>query len=281
MQKDALVEVADFGVKGGEAEGEAMEVDGFDLSGLADLLPAENSESSESVEADASEESEDTTPVVEEATGDEPADVPSWEVAGQKYTDPSKLAEDYNQLVSEFTKRSQRLSELEKQGQSAAPASDEAPDFSDMGLSKEQVTALENMMSKLGYVKQADLQQQQAQAQEAQQFQQTLDTFITSKDGKDGLPALTGNERLQFIDFLRENPQYLGSDRNLERGYKDMYADQIFEARMQKMAQGLLKKKVSPAKPEVKTTESNKLPPEVPTVDFDDPATLLGAIENL
>lgn len=136
----------------------------------------------------------------------------SKETEGRKYKtpdgrelSPDELYDEYNKLVPEFTRRSQRLSELEKQakerkaeaGEEArtAVAEDEVLKNVQPEVREAIVRIVEPEIEKR--LKQREEKQAQQRREEA--FEEELQTLEKEYDGSDGLPKFDRNEVLRAM----------------------------------------------------------------------------------
>jgi DNA repair exonuclease SbcCD ATPase subunit len=141
------------------------------------------------------------------------------EIDGQKYTidqikEALQAARDYQYLVPEFTRKSQRLAELERQLETLQAAKEKVAEDPAKAEAK-------RVLKELGVPFLEDLEQKIADVKEEIHLEKVLDYLEKKYDGSHGEPPFDRDEVMDFA--LR---QFGDQDRiDLEYAYKKLHAD--------------------------------------------------------
>lgn len=135
---------------------------------------------------------------------------------GRKVTG-EQAAEEYRKLQQDYTQKSQRLSELEKQSTPVAPAGIDP-------TAKEQI--LKQLKGEFGMVTQEDLEAERNKIRRELQNEQQANDLERSIDGSDGRPAF---KRQEVLNWMQQNPL---ATADISVAYKLMNEDAIAKWRI-------------------------------------------------
>lgn len=149
---------------------------------------------------------------------------------------------EYNKLQSEFTRRSQRLSELEKaeaaREAEAKAATDKQIADSDLlsNVEPEVKAAIQQLVQPLisNALKERDLQQEQAQANQA--FENELARLEEKYSGKEGLPKFDRNKVLEAMKD--PNNRNYDPESKFRELHEDVFTDYYVKAALKKQQGG-------------------------------------------